>query len=68
MGRPPEGERNHERSQTSKRPFSRSMYASTDQPRIALDSTGDGPGLVILPGSVAPPERYGGISALRDFS
>ena len=42
----------------SKAAFSRSAFTSTDRTRIALDSAGTGPGLVILPGSVVPPERY----------
>jgi len=52
----------------SKPEFSRSTFTSTDQAPIALDSAGTGPGLVILPGSVVPPERYQPLATLLSRS
>ena len=48
--------------------FSRSTFISTDKTLIALDSAGAGPGLVILPGSVVPPERYQPLATLLSRS
>lgn len=48
--------------------FSRSTFTSTDQTLIALDSRGAGPGLVIIPGAVVPPERYQPLATLLSGS